>query len=147
MGASSTSPVITGHNADRPRSRVGAWLASYDSQNTRAAYRRDLLLLLRHLDVHGTDLLTARHRDLDLFARAQRHTGASAATVTRRLAAASAFYRYAVAEEWVGVNPAHHLRRPRVDPDETTTAGLSRRQAEDLLTCRRGGYLTSHQRG
>lgn len=133
MGASSTSPVITGHNADRHRSKIGAWLASYDSANTRAAYRRDVLLLLRHLDVHGNDLLTARRRDLDLFARSQAHTGASPATVARRLAAASAFYRYAVVEEWIPSNPAQHLRRPRVDPDETTTAGLSRRQAEDLL--------------
>lgn len=134
MDASPTSPVLRGRNADRHRSRIGAWLASYDSQNTRAAYRRDVLLLLRHMDVHDTDLLTARRRDLDLFARAQRHTGSSPATVARRLAAASAFYRYAVLEEWIATNPAHHLRRPRVDADETTTAGLSRREAEDLLT-------------
>lgn len=134
MDASATSPVIRGQNADRHRSRIGAWLASYDSENTRAAYRRDVLLLLRHLDVHDTDLLAARRRDLDLFARAQRHTGASSATVARRLAAASAFYRYAVLEEWITSNPAHHLRRPRVDADETTTAGISRREAEDLLT-------------
>lgn len=130
----STAPLIPrGFNADRHRSRIGAWLASYDSQNTRAAYRRDIVLLLRHLDVHDTDLLAVRRRDLDLFARAQAHAGVSPSTVARRLAAASAFYRYAVLEEWVPVNPAHHLRRPRVDADETTTAGLSRRQAEDLL--------------
>ena len=117
MDASTALPVLQGSNADRHRSRIGAWLASYDSQNTRAAYRRDIVLLLQHLDVHDTDLLTARRRDLDLFARAQTHTGASPSTVARRLAAASAFYRYAVLEEWVSVNPAHHLRRPRVDAD------------------------------
>lgn len=144
MGASPTSPVITGHNADRHRSRIGAWLASYDSVNTRAAYRRDVLLLLRHLDVHDTDLLAARRRDLDLFARAQAHTGASPSTVARRLAAVSAFYRYAVLEEWVPVNPAHHLRRPRVDADETTTAGQSRRQAEDLLAAAADHSVRAH---
>lgn len=50
MNASSALPTPRGSNADRHRSKIGAWLASYDSQNTRAAYRRDLLLLLQHLD-------------------------------------------------------------------------------------------------
>ena len=56
MDASPNSPAIRCRNADRHRSRIGAWLASYDSQNTRAAYRRDIVLLLRHLDVHDDDV-------------------------------------------------------------------------------------------
>lgn len=144
MNASSALPTPRGSNADRHRSKIGAWLASYDSQNTRAAYRRDLLLLLQHLDAQETDLLAARRRDLDLFARTQRFTGASPSTVARRLAAASAFYRYAVLEEWVSINPAHHLRRPRVDAGETTTVGLNRRQAEDLLATAAEHSIRAH---
>lgn len=133
MHPASKSPQPRGTNAHRHGALIGAWLASYDSANTQTAYRCDTRVLVRHLDACETDLLQARRRDLDLFARTQRHEGASASTVARRLAAVSAFYRYAVLEGHLETNPAHHLRRPRVDADQTTTAALNRREAEDLL--------------
>lgn len=133
MHRASQSPQLRGTNADRYGSLIGAWLASYDSANTQAAYRSDTRTLVRHLDAHDTDLLQVRRRDLDLFARTQRHEGASASTLARRLACVSAFYRYAVLEGHLETNPADHLRRPRVDADQTTTAALTRREAEDLL--------------
>lgn len=120
-------------NARRHGSLLGAWLASYGSTNTRTAYRRDALTLLEHFDSHDLDLLAARRRDLDMFARTRQAAGDSPATVARRLAAASALYRYALAEEQIETNPAAHVHRPVVDPDHTTTAALTRREAEDLL--------------
>lgn len=120
-------------NARRHGPLLGAWLASYGSTNTRTAYRRDALVLLEHFDSHDLDLLAARRRDLDLFARTRQAAGDSPATVARRLAAASALYRYALAEEQIETNPAAHAHRPVVDPDHTTTAALTRREAEDLL--------------
>ena len=120
-------------NAQRYGPLLGAWLASYSSANTRTAYRRDALVLLEHFDARSLDLLTDSRRDLDLFARTRQAAGDSPATVARRLAAASALYRYALTEEQTETNPAAHVRRPVVDPDHTTTAALTRREAEDLL--------------
>lgn len=55
------------------------------------------------------------------------------ATVARRLAAVSAFYRWCVLEQHLTTNPAVHVRRPEVDPDASTTLGLSAEQARALL--------------
>lgn len=55
------------------------------------------------------------------------------ATVSRRLAAVSAFYRWCVLEEHLMANPAVHVRRPEVDPDASTTLGLTAEQARALL--------------
>ncbi|MEX5275333.1 tyrosine-type recombinase/integrase [Kocuria sp. CPCC 205235] len=116
---------------------IRAWLASYGSDNTRTAYRNDVLLFLEYLDASGLDLLEVRRSHVDVFARVREQDGDSAATTARRLAAVSSLYRYAVTEGRLSASPADHVRRPTVDQDSSTTAALTRREAEDLLTVAR----------
>ncbi len=124
-------------NAARHAALLGAWLASYGSANTRAAYRRDVTVLLAFLDTTGVDLLAVTRAHLDVFARTRQGAGDSPATLNRRLAAIAALYRYAGDEGMLERNPAERVRRARVDPDHSTTAALSRRDAEDLLAAAR----------
>lgn len=116
---------------------IRAWLASYGSDNTRTAYRNDVLLFLEYLDASGLDLMEVRRSHVDVFARIREQSGDSPATAARRLAAVSSLYRYAVTEGLLDMSPADHVRRPAVDQDSTTTAALTRREAEDLLTAAR----------
>lgn len=119
------------------RELIGAWLASLRSANTRAAYARDMQTFLRFLDEHGLDLLHVRRSHIDLFARACEAEGSSEQTVARRLSSVSSFYRWATQEDMAETNPASNVRRPHIDPDTTTTAALTRREAEDLLEAAR----------
>lgn len=129
------SPAVAGlPNDERYELLVRAWLASYGSDNTRAAYRRDILLFLEYLDTSGLDLLTVRRSHVDVFARMREQAGGSAATTARRLAAVSSLYRYAVTEGQIHASPADHVRQPAVDQNSRTTAALTRCEAEDLLT-------------
>ena len=124
-------------NAERHGELLGAWLASYGSENTRAAYRRDARVFLEYLDASGLDLLAVRRSHVDVFARVREQAGDSSATVARRLSAVSALYRYAVAEGALEASPVDHVRRPNIDQDTTTTAALTRRETEDLLAAAR----------
>lgn len=116
--------------------RLGAgWLLGYGSAHTRRAYARDLATWTRwcaRLDVDPRD---AARVHVDAFARHLTEDLALApATVSRRLAAVSAFYRWCVLETHLPTNPAVHVRRPEVDPDTSTTLGLTAAQARALLT-------------
>jgi integrase/recombinase XerD len=55
------------------------------------------------------------------------------AAIARRLAAVSAFYRWCVLEQHLSTNPAVHARRPEVDPNASTTLGLTPEHARTLL--------------
>lgn len=46
----------------------------------------------------------------------------------------TAFYRYLVLEEVLAANPGVHARRPRLDPDHSSTLALDRAAARVLLT-------------
>lgn len=131
-------------NAQRHAALLGAWLASYGSVHTQAAYRRDARIFLGYLEATGLDLLTVRRPHLDIFARTRQGAGDAPATLNRRLAAISALYAYAVDEEAVAINPAAQVRRAAVDADHSTTAALTRREAEDLLTAARAHSARSH---
>lgn len=120
-------------NDQRHAALLGAWLASYGSTNTRDAYRRDATVFLAYLEATGLDLLAVRRPHLDVFARVRQAAGDAPATLNRRLAAVSAFYAYAVDDGALQLNPAARVRRAAVDADHSTTAALTRREAEDLL--------------
>lgn len=124
-------------NGQRHEQLIRAWLASYASENTRAAYSYDVVLFLTYLDASNLDLLAVRRSHVDVFARLREQAGDSAATVARRLAAVAALYRYAVIEGRIEASPVDHVRRPAVDQDNSTTAALTRREAEDLLAAAR----------
>lgn len=139
------TPIPAGtSNAQRHADLLGAWLASYGSAHTRDAYRRDARIFLGYLEVTGLDLLAVRRPHLDVFARIRQAAGDAPATLNRRLAAVSTLYTYAVDEGALQLNPAARVRRAAVDADHSTTAALTRREAEDLLSAAREHSPRAH---
>lgn len=111
---------------------AAAWLATHPAPRTRRAYAGDLASWLAWLTELDVDVLGATRLHVDLWVRAQLDTGA-ASTVGRRVSALSSFYRHTTSHGLTAANPTHGVRRPRVDPDYTSTVGLDRDQARALL--------------
>lgn len=129
-----TGPVPT--DDPLPTARlIAGWLLGYGSAHTRRAYARDLTTWIGWCDRLELDPRQAARVHVDGFARHLSEDLALApATVARRLAAVSAFYRWCVLEEHLSANPAVHVRRPNLDPDSSTTLGLTGVQARALLS-------------
>ena len=129
-------------NAARHAQRIAAWLlAQQPTDNTAKAYRRDLQNFCAWLDAYGFDLLRVQRVQVDGY----RHALAGApATVARKLAALSSFYRYALACGWVQVNPVQAVARPKVNADHSATQGLTKEQAKALLAAAREDSPRSH---
>lgn len=131
-------------NTERHHELLGAWLASYGSAHTQEAYRRDARIFLSYLETTGLDLLAVRRPHVDVFARIRQAAGDAPATLNRRLAAVSALFAYALDEGVLQSNPAARVRRAAVDADHSTTAALTRREAEDLLVAARAHSPRAH---
>jgi integrase/recombinase XerC len=97
------------------------------SPHTLAAYRRDLALLLGHAESLGI----ARWSELQVeqvrgFVAAQHRRGLAPKSLQRLLSACRSFFRWALREGLIGVDPATGLRAPKaerklpqvLDPDE-----------------------------
>lgn len=130
-------------NAKAHAELLGAWLASYASPSTRAAYRTDLRLFLTFLDQHDLDLLDVRRRHLDLFLRGREQIDLPS-TLARRLASVSALYRYAQSEGVIEANPAALVRRPAVDRDHSTSEALTHAEAVRYLDAARAHSAKAH---
>jgi integrase/recombinase XerD len=130
-----THPAAGG-GLDLPSGPAGrlawAFLLSHREGNTRDAYRRDLADWWRWCADHQLDPLQARRVHVDAYARTLEQQGRAPATVRRRLAVLSSFYRYAVEEGALGANPLAHVKRPPAD-DASTTLGLDRAEAARFL--------------
>lgn len=85
------------------------------------------------LDEASIDLLQVRRTHLDVFSRVHEKYTDSNASVARRLAAISAFYRFLLLDEVIDKSPADYICRPPVDPDFTATQALTQREALRLL--------------
>jgi integrase len=122
-----------------------AWLNRYRSAKTRQNYRRDLQLWLVHCAHADVDPLTARPADVDTWVAGQRQHGARGArpaaesAIARRLAALSSWYAYLIdntgfdPHPLVARNPVTRQSRPKLNPDHTTTVGLSAEDMDQLL--------------
>ena len=117
----------------RERLLVAAWLAGYRSARTRRAYAADLAAWLDWLHELGVDVLDARRVHIDLWVRHLIDHGAAPSSTARRLSALTSFYRHLVEHDLLAANPAAAVRRPKIDPDHTTTVGLDRDQARAFL--------------
>lgn len=126
--ADSTEP-----NFMKYRELIGSWALSYTSENTQQAYLNDLKIFCTFLDEAGVDLLQVRRTHLDVFSRIHEKYTDSNASVARRLAAISAFYRFLLLDEVIEKSPAEYIRRPTIDPDFTATQALTQREALRLL--------------
>ncbi len=77
------------------------------SENTRAAYLRDLHLLQKYLGLESENELAAvTRRQLLMYLKQLKSEGKSAATIARKLASIKAFYRFLTSERYISSNPA-----------------------------------------
>lgn len=106
------------------------WLEDGLAANSLAAYRRDLNLLAQWLGTERKTLLTAQEVDLHAYF-AHRHDQTKATSANRRLTVLKRFYRWALRERLVSVDPTLKLlmaKRPLRVPKS-----LSEAQVERLL--------------
>lgn len=77
------------------------------SENTKAAYLRDLRLLQKYLKFKDeAELLKVSRKQLLQYLKQLKGEGRSAATIARKLASIKAFYRFLTAERYISSNPA-----------------------------------------
>lgn len=97
------------------------WLATQASPNTRTAYQRDLAAFAAWCDAERSPLLEVSTDDVTRYRDHQLRTGASPATVNRRLSGIASFFRHATAAGVLGANPAAGVDRTSADrpPRET----------------------------
>ncbi len=119
-------------NATSLSTLAGAWLASFASDNTRQAYRRDLSDFLGFCFEHEVPFTSVGRPGIDAYARSVEAAGKSPATVARRLSALASFYGYLVEEQVLATSPLERVRRPRVASD-SPMLGLDRNEAVALL--------------
>jgi integrase/recombinase XerD len=115
------------------------WLEADKSDHTRRAYYADLADWLSWCLRTGIDPLAARRADVDAWKGTFTVTGANLvprapapATVARRLAAVSSWYRYLVSNEVADRNPVDATRRPRTG-DTPPLPALDQDSAVQLL--------------
>ena len=123
------------------RSRIDAYLEMQAveraaSENTLAAYRRDLKDAAAFLSTQGTDLASADREDLTAYQRALSDEGFSAATIARRISALRQFYRFEVEDGLRDTNPAQGLSSP--DATRHVPKVLSRDDVAALLAACEG---------
>ncbi|MDR2853314.1 MAG: site-specific tyrosine recombinase XerD [Burkholderiaceae bacterium] len=107
------------------------WLEQGLSQNTLAAYRRDLMLFARWLGARGRALGEASESDLQAYMGARLADQGKASSANRRLAVFKRYYRWALREQRISADPTLRLlpaRQPLRVPKTLTEA-----QVEALL--------------
>lgn len=133
--------ITAAGNQHRHGRIIAAWKLAQSSPHTLRAYSRSMAGYCGWLDARGLDLLSVKRPIVDGY----RHslTGVPA-TVAAKLGALSSFYRYAVSADVIAGNPAELVRRPRVDADHSSTAGLSKDQAKAVLAAALADGPRSH---
>ncbi|MEU9828543.1 tyrosine-type recombinase/integrase [Micromonospora chersina] len=110
-----------------PQGATLVWLESRRSPHTRRAYLGDLGHYLAWLDALDRDPLQVTRTDVDAYvAMLRRQTPApSAASLNRRLAALSSWYRYLIDADITMRNPVAAVQRVPVNRDHSATVGLT----------------------
>ena len=104
------------------------WLAKGLSENTLAAYRRDLAALESGL---GKALLEATAADLMAVMASRYDQGYRAASSARWLSCVKGFFRHSLEKGRIGADPAAHLEHPKLG--RPLPSSLSEAQIEALL--------------
>jgi integrase/recombinase XerD len=113
---------------------IEAFLARWDSPNTRAAYRADIETLQCWCTEHGLDLFSLHRIHLEMFMRyLVDERGNSVNTVLHRIGTIGQFYELAVDDGLCAKNPTRLLRLPKRPPTDATDKALSPRDYERLV--------------
>lgn len=145
MSVNGAVVVLPAATLERPTTVAevrAAWLLGYRNAGTRESYRRDLDQWTLFLTQLGVDTFAAHRAHVEAFARSLEARGRSKATVARKLAALSSFYRYAHDEELIDRTPVR-VRRPKVDGD-SQQLGLDRDELRRLIAAARNSGPRDH---
>jgi integrase/recombinase XerD len=138
--------VAAAADADPVTRLVLGWLTAKRSENTRAAYARDIgimpgrrasrapswLAWCQAQGVHPVTGVTGLH--VARYARRLEVVGLSSASAARKLAAVSGWYAWLVSRGHLSASPAAGIARPRRPAgDPPATPGLTRDQAVALM--------------
>ena len=135
---------MTDHNQTAIDRFVDAvWLEDGLSANTLAAYRRDLTALAQWLQVHAATALDAAQESHLQAYFAARHSLSKATSANRRLTVFKRYFRWALRERIVGVDPTlrmlaakQALRVPKTLSEDQVDALLSAPDANTSLGLR-----------
>mgnify|MGYP001164650672 CR=1 FL=1 len=101
------------------------WMERGLAPNTLAAYRADLTALDRWLEIHETELTSAKRGDLLEFMASRAQAGAQPRSTARQLSSFRRFYRYMLREGSLREDPtaqiAMPIHRKRLNWTSTTT--------------------------
>lgn len=106
---------------------LASWLNTLDSAQTRATYRRAVVLAFTSMARSDPSRVTPE--DVARFKASQRDK--SAATIALRLSALRSFYAYALAAEHVTRDPTKAIKVPKANP--STPRALSLAQARKIV--------------
>ena len=132
-------------DADPVTLLITAWLSARRSENTRAAYARDIgitpqrrpgrappwLDWCQQHQIHPVTGITALH--VAQYARQLDDAGLSPASAARKLAAISSWYAWLARRGHITASPAAGIARPRADPAGSPTPALTPDQALALV--------------
>jgi len=125
--------------ATQPGDLAAAFLRRYDNRRgTQEAYARDLADWFVWLDRAGVRPFDATLITAESYARQPLPNGKTPApaTVARRMACLSHYYRRAAYDGLVARNPFEMADRPKV-PEQASTAGLGKQRARRLIQAAR----------
>jgi site-specific recombinase XerD len=126
------------------RDLTKAWLLSYDSPNTRDAYRREIERWFGFCAEIGLDPLQAQKSHGNVYRQwleLQAGKPIPPKTMNLRISAVSSWYDYLFDEDVIDANRFKGTRRPKVNRQRSETVGLARAEARDVL------YAADHDHG
>ncbi len=122
--------LTEGNSFDQAEMAAGAYLARY-SGRTLETYRYDVRAFFQWCADVGLEVLEAKRAHIELWRVSMEQRGLAASTIDRRLSTICGFYRFAHIDGRISANPAQHVRRPKVYPNEGR--GLDRAELGTFL--------------
>ncbi|AUV61595.1 integrase [Gordonia phage MichaelScott] len=125
---------------------VEAFLARWESPNTRAAYRQDLTAWLRWCHLHGKHPISDASRPLvEMWMRWLRdERGNSASTINHRVGTLTRFFELALDDDLVAKNPCRLVRRPKAGSDNNDRIALTRDEMQRLTAAAAASSAADH---
>jgi integrase/recombinase XerD len=128
---------------DQTSYAVASFLARYRDLTLRA-YRQDMLAFLRWCSERRLAPLQAERPHLELYLRWMESEGLAPATIGRRFGTIASFYKYAVVDGHLPLNPTLAVTRPRVAWEGQRRTVLHPLEYAALLTAARHDGSSSH---
>lgn len=118
----------------RARTESAAAIATYLARYPQGSRQTKAVALRRFAEWHDGDILTATRAELEMFSHhLQDEVGLKRSTVYSYLGTLAGFYRLAVADGRIPVDPMVMVRRPRVMYDDNRLTRLSSHDVERML--------------